>query len=97
MRRQLCGPGELGRREARLALVLDPEGVDPRALRLADVELRRDRMEHARQSHGLSVLDSERDGALDRAFPDVEGGRPAAEVVRRAVVERGVAGTDQVA
>src|SRR5680860_143511 len=33
------GPGELGRREAVLALVLDAEGVDPRALGFRDREL----------------------------------------------------------
>ena len=35
------GPGELGRREPGLALVLDAEGVDPRALRLRHREVRR--------------------------------------------------------
>src|SRR5262245_35218392 len=48
------GPGELGCREARLALVLDPEGADPRPLRLGGVELRGGRVEHADEPDRLS-------------------------------------------
>src|SRR2546423_7777249 len=40
------GPGELGRRESRLALVLDAEGVDAGACRLGDRQVRSDRVEH---------------------------------------------------
>src|SRR4029453_6968065 len=40
------GPGELGGREASLALVLDPERVDACPLCLGHREVRADRMEH---------------------------------------------------
>src|SRR5207237_6675874 len=61
------GPGELGGREAGLSLVLDAEGVDTRACRLGDREVRRDRVEHARKPHGLTGLDREGDDVLDLA------------------------------
>src|SRR2546421_1830413 len=53
------GPGELGGRETGLALVLDPEGVDPRTLRLSHREVRPDRMEHSREPNRLAGLDAE--------------------------------------
>src|SRR3954452_13411138 len=67
------GPGELRRRETGLALVLDAESVDPRALRLRHREIRTNRMEHAIESDGRTrlraeghdVLDLELDGVVD--------------------------------
>src|SRR5262245_57882785 len=59
------GPGELGRREPGLALVLDPEGVDPRALRFGNREIGRDRMARALDPHRLACRDAERDDVLD--------------------------------
>src|SRR5205807_662522 len=67
-RRNLAGsgsPGELGRRETRLGLVLDAERVDVRSLRLGHCEVRADGMEHALESHRLSGLDAERHDVLD--------------------------------
>src|SRR6266508_2351863 len=64
------GPGELGRRKACFSLVLDAEGVDPRASRLSDGEVRRDRVEHAGETHRLSGLDAERDDVL---YLEVDG------------------------
>src|ERR671918_1032162 len=58
-------PGEVRLREARPALVLDPEGVDVRALRLRRRELRGDRMEYADEPHRLARLDAEWDDVLD--------------------------------
>src|SRR4051812_41125961 len=65
MPRRSRRPGELGRRQARLALVADPERVDPRPPRLADHELGPGRVEHPLQAHRLAGLDSERDDVLD--------------------------------
>src|SRR5262245_22085003 len=45
------GPGELGRREAGLSLVLDAESVDARPLRLRHGEVRSDGMEHPVEPH----------------------------------------------
>src|SRR5262245_25947874 len=59
------GPGELGRREPGLALVLDPERVDPGALRLGNREIRRDRMARALDQHRFTRRDAERDNVLD--------------------------------
>src|SRR3954453_5471926 len=59
------GPGELGRREARPALVLDAEGADPRAFCLGDRQIRTGRMEHALEAHGLTGLDTERNDVFD--------------------------------
>src|SRR3954452_2561898 len=59
------GPGELGLREAGLALVLDAEGADARALRLRHREIRPDWVEHAGESHRLAGLHSERNDVLD--------------------------------
>src|SRR5262245_20544761 len=59
------GPGELGRREAGLALVLDAEGVDARPLRLGHGEVRSGGMEHPVEPHRLTGFDSERDDVLD--------------------------------
>src|SRR5438093_2714028 len=39
-------PRELGGRETALSLIFDAEGVDARACRLGDREVRRDRVEH---------------------------------------------------
>src|SRR5690349_1029835 len=58
-------PGELGCRDPRLPLVLDPEGVDLRARGLRGVELRGGRVEHADETNGLARLDAERDDVLD--------------------------------
>src|SRR3954471_2696328 len=59
------GPGEVRVRHAGLALVLDAEGADLRALRLRHGEVGRDRVEHAVELHGVAVLDAERDDVLD--------------------------------
>src|SRR4051794_34236212 len=53
-------PGECGRREAGLPLVLDAEGVDARARRLGDGQVRGNRVEHALETHRLSRLHTER-------------------------------------
>src|SRR4051794_12347726 len=58
------GPGELGLREAGLALVLDAEGADARALRLGHRQIRPDRVEHAVETDRLAALDPERDDVL---------------------------------
>src|SRR5262245_64075835 len=59
------GPGEVRLREARPALVRDPEGVDPRARRPRHRELGAGRMENAREPGRLARLDAERDDVLD--------------------------------
>jgi hypothetical protein len=59
------GPGELGRREPRLALVLDPKGVDPRAPRLGHREIGPNRVKHAGEPDGLAGLNAERHDVLD--------------------------------
>src|SRR3954453_22515154 len=59
------GPGEVRVRHAGLALVLDAEGADLRALRLRHGEVGRDRMEHAVEFDSVTVLDAERDDVLD--------------------------------
>src|SRR5690242_11367480 len=51
-------PRELGLRQARLAFVLDAEGVDPRSSSLRHREIRADRMEHAIEPDRLTGLDS---------------------------------------
>src|SRR6201986_1080995 len=58
-------PGELGGGEPGLSLVLDAEGVDPRALRLRHRQVRRHRVEHAGKPHRLAGLDAERHHVLD--------------------------------
>src|ERR1700716_862315 len=60
-----CGPGELGGRQTGLALVLDPEGVDPGAGCLRDCQVRRHRVEHAGKTNWLSGLDTKRHDVLD--------------------------------
>src|SRR6516225_9863945 len=62
---RLGGPGELRLREAVLAFVLDAEGVDPRALRLCDDELRPKRVVHADEPHRLAGLHAEGHDVLD--------------------------------
>src|SRR4051794_24867178 len=57
-------PGERSR-EPCLALVLDPEGVDLRALRLGGGQLRASRVEDADDPHRFAGLDAERDDVLD--------------------------------
>src|SRR3954451_15452644 len=64
-------PGEGRAREPRLPLVLDPEGVDPRAGRLGDGELRPGRVEHPLEADSLARLDPERDDVLDLEVDDV--------------------------
>src|SRR5207237_5161276 len=59
------GPRELGLRETGLALVLDTEGVDLRALRLGHGEVRPDRVEHAGEPDRLAGLDAEGHDVLD--------------------------------
>src|SRR5207302_1151111 len=50
------GPGEIGLRQARLALVLDAERVDPRPLGLRHRQVRADRVEHPREPDRLAGL-----------------------------------------
>src|SRR5215207_699387 len=76
------GPGELGRRESGLALVLDPERVDPRALRLRHREIGRHGVEHAGEPHGLTGLDAEGHDVLDLEVDRV----PDAHAMAQAVV-----------
>src|SRR2546423_7663603 len=59
------GPGKLSGRKSCLPLVLDAECVDARACRLGDRQVRRDRVEHALEPHGLTRLDAERNDVLD--------------------------------
>src|SRR4029077_16906620 len=58
-------PGELGRRESRLPLVLDAERADARALRLSDGEIGPGGVEHAVEPDRLAGLHSERNDVLD--------------------------------
>src|SRR5215210_5216506 len=58
-------PGEPRGREAGLALVLDPEGVDARARRMGDRQLGAGRVEDAREPRRLARLDAERHDVLD--------------------------------
>src|SRR3954453_8733163 len=58
-------PGEFRRREPRLPLVLDPEGVDARARRLGDRQVGSNRVEHALETHRFARLHTERDDVLD--------------------------------
>src|SRR3954454_486925 len=58
-------PGEFRRRDPRLPLVLDAEGVDPRARCLGGVELRRGRMADTDEPDGLSRLNAEGHDVLD--------------------------------
>src|SRR5438309_50854 len=59
------GPGEVRGRQACLALVLDAEGIDPRALSLGHREIRSHGMEHSGKPHGLAGLDTEGHDVLD--------------------------------
>src|SRR4051794_35353028 len=52
-------PGEAGLREPGPALVLDPERVDARALRLGHRQVGPRRVEHAVEPHGPARLDAE--------------------------------------
>src|SRR4051812_9082628 len=61
----LRGPGELGLRQPGLALVLDAERADLRALRLGHREVGAHRMEHAVEPDRLARLDAERHDVLD--------------------------------
>src|SRR4051812_39640064 len=65
------GPGELGGGQAGLALVPDPEGVDPRAPRLGHGQVRRDRVEHAVELDGRPIRLPERDDVLDLEVDDI--------------------------
>src|SRR5438876_3129959 len=76
------GPGELGRREPGLALVLDAEGVDPRARRLRDRQVRGHRVEHAGEPNRLAGLDAEGHDVLDLEVDHV----PDADAVTHPVV-----------
>src|SRR4051794_12673829 len=58
-------PGELRRRDARPALVLDPERVDVRPRRLGRIEFGRRRVEDPHEPDGLPGLDAERHDVLD--------------------------------
>src|SRR4051812_42580339 len=58
-------PGELGLREPGLALVLDAEGADARALRLGHRQIGAHGMEHALEAHRLTGLDAEGHDVLD--------------------------------
>src|SRR5215218_3759328 len=59
------GPGELGGGQTRLALVLNAEGVDPRAPRLRHGQVRPGRMEHAVEPDRPTGLHPERHDVLD--------------------------------
>src|SRR4051812_48643816 len=59
------GPGELGRREPRLPLVLDAECIDLRALRLSHRQIGPSRVEHVLEPHRRTVLDTEGHDVLD--------------------------------
>src|SRR5689334_18364818 len=74
-------PGELGGREPGLSLVLDPEGVDPRALCLRHRQVRCDRMEHAGEPHRLAGLDAERHHVLDLEVDHVADAHAVADAV----------------
>src|SRR3954466_15279794 len=74
-------PGEVGRRQPGLALVLDAEPADPRALRLGHRQVGADRVEHAVELDGLAVLLAERDDVVNLEVDGVAD----ADVVGRAV------------
>src|SRR5438874_4590459 len=74
-------PGEVRVRHAGLALVLDAEGADLRALRLRHGEVGRDRMEHAVELDGVAVLDAERDDVLDLEVDRVPDAHTVADAV----------------
>src|SRR6516165_10887096 len=67
------GPGELGRGEPALALVLDAKGVDLGALRLCHGQVGGDRVEHAREPNRLSRLHTERHDVLNLEVDRVPG------------------------
>src|SRR6266550_2748787 len=75
------GPGEVRVRHAGLALVLDAEGADLRTLRLCHGEVGRDRMEHAVELDGVTVLDAERDDVLDLEVDRVADADAVADAV----------------
>src|SRR2546428_11985170 len=74
-------PGEVRVRHAGLALVLDAEGADLRTLRLCHGEVGRDRMEHAVEFDGVTVLDAERDDVLDLEVDRVADADAVADAV----------------
>src|SRR6478609_389846 len=74
-------PGELGLREPGLSLVLDAEGVDPRALCLRHRQVGRDRVEHAGESHRLTGLNAERHHVLDLEVDLVADAHAVADAV----------------
>src|SRR5919202_270933 len=100
-------PRELGLGEPGLALVLDAEGADLRALRLRHREVGPHRVEHAEAPvalrHHLRCVGDRSDlqaadvGPIDLTLADVEDERHAAEVIGSAVVQGQVAGTHELA
>src|SRR4051812_7209426 len=58
-------PGELRAREGRLPLVGDAKGVDPRARRMRDRQVRPGRVEDPDEPRRLAALDPERDDVFD--------------------------------
>src|SRR4051812_22929447 len=58
-------PGEVRLRQAGLAFVGDPEGVDARTLRLGHCQVGPDRVEHPGELDRLTGFDPERDDVLD--------------------------------
>src|SRR3954447_20084982 len=78
----LGGPGELCLRQPALALVLDAERADLRALRLGHREVGAHRMEHAVEPDRLAPLDAEPHDVLDLEVDPV----PDADTVPQPVV-----------
>src|SRR5215213_7642520 len=76
------GPGELRGGQTRLALVLDAEGVDPRAPRFCHGQVRPGRVEHAVEPDRTAGLDPERHDVLDLEVDGV----PNADAVPEPVV-----------
>src|SRR6266550_358925 len=74
-------PRELGGRETCFALVLDPEGVDSRAGRLRDRQVRRHRMEHPGKANRLSGLDTKGHDVFDLEIDDVPDPNAVAHTV----------------
>src|SRR3989440_2589486 len=74
-------PGELGGREPGLSLVLDAEGVDPRALCLRHRQVGSDRVKHAGESHRLTGLNAERHHVFDLEVDHVADAHAVADAV----------------
>src|SRR5581483_10798348 len=60
-----CRPGEVGLGQTGLAVELDAEAADLRALRLGHGQVRPNRMEHAVETDGLTGLQAEGHDVLD--------------------------------